>query len=60
MSKKIRITQALLDRLETEGVASLVRSELRTLFRRGYVEKRIAKMDDGSERCVYKVTSNIL
>ena len=58
--KRIRVTNDLIQRLEAEGVASLTRNELRALFRKGYVEKRIAKMDDGSDRCAYKVTPNIL
>ena len=58
--KKVRVTTELLKRLETEGVVSLTRNELRALFRKGYVEKQIAKMDDGSDRCMYKMTSNIL
>jgi len=60
MSKKVRVTQALLDRLERDGVAGLNRNELRTLFRKGYVEKQTAKMLDGSVRYTYKMTSNIL
>ena len=58
--KKIRVTNELLKRLEADGVESLTRGELRALFHKGYVEKRIAKMVDGSDRCAYKVITNIL
>lgn len=59
--KRIRVTNELIQRLENEGVAALNRNELRALFRRGYVERRFAKMDDGSVRCMYKpIPMNIL
>lgn len=58
--KKTRVTNELIQRLGSEGVESLTRNELRALFRRGYVEKQMTKMLDGSVRYTYKMTSNIL
>ena len=60
MSKKVRVTQALLDRLEREGVAGLSRNECRALARKGYLEKREVNGTDGSVRYQYKLATNIL
>ncbi len=58
--KKVRVTNELIQRLENEGIESLTRGELRALFRRGYVEKRLVQMLDGSARCAYKIIPNKL
>lgn len=58
--KKVRVTTELIQRLENEGIESLTRGELRALFRRGYVDRRYAKMLDGSVRCAYKIIPNKL
>ena len=59
-AKKVRVTNELIRRLESEGVESMSRKELRALFRKGYIERRMAKMNDGSVRYAYKIASNIL
>ena len=58
-AKKVRVTNELIQRLGSEGVERLSRKELRALFRKGYIERRMVKMDDGSGRYQYKVPSNI-
>lgn len=57
--KKVRITNELIRKLDSVGIENLARKELRALFRKGYVEKRMVKTDDGSVRYAYKLTSNI-
>jgi len=58
-AKKVRITNELIRRLESEGLENMSRKELRALFRKGYIERRIVKADDGSVRNAYKLTPNI-
>lgn len=58
-AKKVRITIELIRRLESEGIENMSRREIRALFRKGYVERRVVKTDDGSVRHTYKLTPNI-
>ena len=60
MSKKVRETQELLDRLERDGVAGLSRGERRALERRGYLAKRRVRGADGSVRYQYRLATAIL
>ena len=57
-AKKVRVTNELIQRLDNEGVESMSRRECRALFRRGYIERRIAKTGDGSVRYAYKIATN--
>jgi len=57
-AKKARVTNELIRRLESEGIENMTRKELRALFRKGYIERRMAKTDDGSVRYAYKIASN--
>ena len=59
-AKKVRVTNELIQKLDKEGVESMSRKELRALFRKGYIERRIGKMDDGSLRYGYRIAPNIL
>ena len=59
-AKKVRVTNELIQKLDSEGVESMSRKECRALFRRGYIERRIAKTGDGSVRYAYKIVSNYL
>ena len=54
----MRVTNELIQKLNSVGVESMSRKELRALFRRGYVERRMANMGDGSVRYAYKIASN--
>ena len=54
----MRVTNELIQKLDSEGVENMSRKELRALFRRGYVERQIANMGDGSVRYAYKIASN--
>jgi len=57
--KKVRITNELIRRLDSEGLENMSRKEIRALLRKGYVERRTVKTDDGSVRYAYKLTPNI-
>ncbi len=58
-AKKVRITNELIRQIENEGIGNMSRREIRALHRKGYVERRIVKTDDGSVRYAYKLTPNI-
>jgi len=58
--KKIRVTNELIQRLEREGIQGLTRQECRALMRKGYLERRYVKADDGSLRNEYKTVRNII
>lgn len=60
MSKKVRVTQELLDRLERDGVANLSRGECRALERKGYLTKKQFRGVDGSVRYQYEPATAIL
>lgn len=60
MSKKVRVTQELLDRLERDGVAGLSRNECRALGHKGYLVKKQIHGTDGSVCYQYKLATNIL
>ncbi len=55
-AKKVRVTNELIQRLDSVGVESLSRKELRALFRKGYIDRKIVNIGDGSVRYAYKVT----
>lgn len=57
--KKVRITNELIRKLDSEGIGNMNRKELRALFRKGYVERGTVKTGDGSVRYAYKLTPNI-
>lgn len=51
MSKKIRITEALIRKVEqvfNEGTGSLTRPQLRTLHRKGYLSRRTMRRTGGT------------
>jgi len=54
----VRVTNELIQKLDSEGVEGMNRKECRALFRRGYIERRIVKTDDGSVHYAYKIASN--
>ena len=54
----MRVTNELIQKLDSDGVESMSRRECRALFRRGYIERRIAKTGDGSVRYAYKIATN--
>lgn len=58
--KKVRVTNELIRKLESEGVESMGRRECRALFRKGYIDRRTVKTDDGSVRYTYKIASSNL
>lgn len=58
-AKKVRITNELIRKLESEGLENMSRREIRALFRKGYVERAMVKTDSGSIRYAYKLTPNI-
>lgn len=58
--KKVRVTNELIKRLETEGIQDLMNKECRALWRKGYLERRYVKADDGSLRNEYKLAKNLL
>jgi len=57
-AKKVRVTNELIQKLDSEGVEGMSRKECRALFRRGYIERRMVKTGDGSVRYAYKIASN--
>ena len=57
-AKKVRVTNELIQKLDNVGVENLSRKELRALFRKGYIDRKIVKMDDGSVRNAYKIISS--
>jgi len=57
--KKARVTNELIRKLDSEGLESMSRKELRALFRKGYVERARVKTGNGSVRYAYKLTPNI-
>ena len=57
-AKKVRVTNELIQRLDSEGVEGMNRKECRALFRKGYIERRMAKTGNGSVRYAYKIASN--
>ena len=54
----MRVTNELIQKLDSEGVEGMSRKECRALFRRGYIERRMVKTGDGSVRYAYKIASN--
>lgn len=54
----MRVTNELIQRLDSEGVKGMSRRECRALFRRGYIDRRMVKTDDGSVRYAYKIATN--
>ncbi len=54
----MRVTNELIQKLDSVGVENLSRKELRALFRKGYIDRKIVKMDDGSVRNAYKIISS--
>ena len=56
--KKVRVTNELIGKLDSEGIENMSRKELRALFRKGYIERRLANMGDGSVRYAYKIAPN--
>jgi len=60
MSKKVRATQELMDRLERDGAENLSRGECRALERKGYLAKKRFRGVDGSVRHQYSPATTIL
>jgi len=54
----VRVTNELIQKLDSDGVESMSRKECRALFRKGYIERRIVKTGDGSVRYAYKIATN--
>ena len=60
-AKKVRVTNELIQKLDSVGVENLSRKELRALFRKGYIDRQTVKASDGSVRYAYKIaTSNFV
>ncbi len=59
-AKKVRVTNELIQKLDSVGVENLSRRELRALFRKGYVDRKLVNMPDGSVRNAYKIASSNL
>lgn len=57
-AKKVRVTNELIHKLDSIGVENLSRKELRALFRRGYIDRKIVNIGDGSVRYAYKIVSS--
>ena len=57
-AKKVKVTNELIQKLGNEGVEGMSRKECRALFRRGYIERQMAKTGDGSVRYAYKIATN--
>ena len=57
-AKKVRVTNELIQKLGRVGVEKLSRKELRALFRKGYIDRKIVNVGDGSVRYAYKIASN--
>lgn len=57
--KKVRITNELIRRIESEGIENMTRGELRALLRKGYVERARVNTGNRSVRYAYKLTPNI-
>lgn len=56
--KKVRITNELIKKAElvfNDGKGTLTRSELRALFRKGYLERELKTAADGSKRYGYRL-----
>ncbi len=54
----MRVTNELIQKLDSVGVENLSRKELRALFRKGYVDRKIVNMADGLVRNAYKIASS--
>ena len=59
MSRKVKVGDKLIERLQKEGVQSLNRTELRALERKGYVTAK-KTTSDGSVRYEYKSDMKII
>lgn len=59
-TKKVRVTNELIRKLESEGVENMSRRECRALFRKGYIDRRMVKTSDGSVRHAYKIAPSNL
>jgi len=57
-AKKVRVTNELIRKLDSNGIEGMSRKELRALFRKGYIERQMANIGDGSVRYAYKIASN--
>ena len=58
-AKKVRVTNELIRRIDSEGIGNMSRKELRALLRKGYVERARVKTRNRSVRYAYKLTPNI-
>jgi len=59
-AKKVRVTNELIQKLDSIGVENLSRKELRALFRKGYIDRQVVNIGDGSVRYAYKIVSSNL
>lgn len=56
----MRVTNELIQKLDSDGVENMSRKECRALFRKGYIDRQTIKTGDGAVRYAYKIASNYL